>query len=136
MKLNTHLYLVQRVRMRGAVPPLTSTYSWRGTSLNKGYVLMTGGHCSLYSVLSKFGISMKLVRGKCRVVPVLLLTEHCAMKAYWGNGSIDPFILLPRHEMEVSGQLHAPAALLLGKDPLVPVGFEAGWAPEPFWTRC
>jgi hypothetical protein len=31
--------------------------------------------------------------------------------------------------MEVSGQLHAPAALSL-----VPIGYEAGWAPEPIWT--
>jgi hypothetical protein len=37
--------------------------------------------------------------------------------------------------MEVSGQLHAPAALPPGKKPLVPIGQEAGWAPEPFWTR-
>jgi len=37
--------------------------------------------------------------------------------------------------MEVSGQLHAPAALPPGKEPLVPIGYEAGWAPEPFWTR-
>jgi hypothetical protein len=33
--------------------------------------------------------------------------------------------------MEVSGQLHAPAALLPGKQPLVPIRKEAGWAPEP-----
>jgi hypothetical protein len=37
--------------------------------------------------------------------------------------------------MEVSGQLHAPAAFPPGKEPLVPSGEEAGWAPEPFWTR-
>jgi hypothetical protein len=37
--------------------------------------------------------------------------------------------------MEVSGQLHAPAALSPGKEPLVPIGKEAGWAPELFWTR-
>jgi hypothetical protein len=38
--------------------------------------------------------------------------------------------------MEVSGQLHAPAALPPGKEPLVPIGQEAGWAPEPFWMQC
>jgi len=37
--------------------------------------------------------------------------------------------------MEVSGQLHAPAALPTGKESLVPTGYEAGWAPEPVWTR-
>jgi hypothetical protein len=34
--------------------------------------------------------------------------------------------------MEVGGQLHAPAALPPGKDPR----YEAGWAPQPVWTRC
>jgi hypothetical protein len=36
--------------------------------------------------------------------------------------------------MEVSGQFHVSAALLPGKEPLVPTGREAGWAPEPVWT--
>jgi hypothetical protein len=33
--------------------------------------------------------------------------------------------------MEVSGQFHAPAALPPGKELPVPIGKEAGWAPEP-----
>jgi hypothetical protein len=38
--------------------------------------------------------------------------------------------------MGVSGQRHAPAALLPpGKGPLVPIAQEAGWAPEPVWTQ-
>jgi len=37
--------------------------------------------------------------------------------------------------MKVSGQLHVPAVLFTGKEPLVPIGQEVGWAPEPFWTR-
>jgi hypothetical protein len=36
--------------------------------------------------------------------------------------------------MEVSGQLHAPAALSPGEE-LVPIGQEAEWAPEPVRTR-
>jgi hypothetical protein len=32
-----------------------------------------------------------LVKGK--IVPVLLLTEHHAMKVYWGSGGIVPRIL-------------------------------------------
>jgi hypothetical protein len=36
--------------------------------------------------------------------------------------------------MEVSGELHALAALLPVKDLLVPIGVEAGWAREPVWT--
>jgi hypothetical protein len=34
----------------------------------------------------------------------------------------------PRHQLVVNGQLHAPAALHLGKESPVPVGYEAGWA--------
>jgi hypothetical protein len=38
--------------------------------------------------------------------------------------------------MGVSGQYHAPSALLPpGKGPPVPIGQEAGWAPEPVWTQ-
>jgi hypothetical protein len=38
--------------------------------------------------------------------------------------------------MGVSGQRHAPAALYpRGKDPPVPIGEEAVWAPEPVWTQ-
>jgi hypothetical protein len=51
-----------------------------------------------------------------------VLTKHHAMKVYWGSGCIAPLILCPRHQMEVSGQLHAPAALPPGKKPLVPLG--------------
>jgi hypothetical protein len=34
--------------------------------------------------------------------------------------------------MDVSGQLHASAALTPGKEPPVPLD-EAGWVPEPVW---
>jgi len=43
------------------------------------------------------------------------------MKAYRGSGGIAPHVLRPRNEIEVSGQLHAPAALSPGKEPLVPI---------------
>jgi hypothetical protein len=35
--------------------------------------------------------------------------------------------------IEVSGQLHAAAALLPWKEPLIPIAYEAGWTPEPIW---
>jgi hypothetical protein len=35
--------------------------------------------------------------------------------------------------MEVGGQLHALAALILGKKPPVPIVQEDGWASEPVW---
>jgi hypothetical protein len=37
--------------------------------------------------------------------------------------------------MGVSGQQHAPAALYPGERTPVPIGQEAGWAPEPVWTQ-
>jgi hypothetical protein len=40
----------------------------------------------------------------------------------------------PRHWLEVSGQLHAPAALPPGKEPPVPFEYEVGWTAEPVWT--
>jgi hypothetical protein len=39
----------------------------------------------------------EVVKVKSKVVPVLFITEHHAMKAYWGSGVIDPRILLPRN---------------------------------------
>jgi hypothetical protein len=36
--------------------------------------------------------------------------------------------------MEVSSQLHTPVTLPPGKEPLSPIGQEAGWVPELFWT--
>jgi hypothetical protein len=49
-------------------------------------------------------------------------TEHHVMKAYLESGDIAPRIFWPRHLMEVSRQLHAPAALPPEKEPLVPIG--------------
>jgi len=36
---------------------------------------------------------LNALKVKGKVVPVLLLTEHHAMKAYWGSGGIAPLIL-------------------------------------------
>jgi hypothetical protein len=40
------------------------------------------------------------------------------MKAHWGSEDIAPLIDL----MEMNGHLHAPVALLPGKETLVPIG--------------
>jgi len=37
--------------------------------------------------------------------------------------------------MELSDQLHAPAALSPEKEPLLRIGKEAGWDPELVWTQ-
>ena len=41
--------------------------------------------------------------------------------------------------MDVSGQVHALADLPSVKEPPVPIGYEAGWAPQPVcthWTKA
>jgi hypothetical protein len=49
---------------------------------------------------------------------VLFLTEHDAMKAYWGIGGIAPHI----PNLCTRWRLHAPTALPLRKETLVPIG--------------
>jgi hypothetical protein len=59
-----------------------------------------------------------------------------AMEALGGRGHIALTHSRPRHYMGVSGQRYAPAALLPpGKESLVPMVQEAGWAPKPVWTQ-
>jgi hypothetical protein len=74
-----------------------------------------------------------LATGNVKVVPVLNQTpRHEDVLREWRYSSTHAW---PRHLMEVSCQIHDPAALPPGKEPLVPIGYEAGWAREPFWTR-
>jgi hypothetical protein len=49
------------------------------------------------------------------------------MKTY-GGMEVSLHHYWPRHKMEASGQLHASTAFYLGKEPLVPIIFEVGWA--------
>jgi len=37
--------------------------------------------------------------------------------------------------MKVSGQLYSTDSLSSGKEPSIPIGYEAGWALQPVWTR-
>jgi len=37
--------------------------------------------------------------------------------------------------MEVSGQFHAPVALIPEKEPPVSISWKAGCVPEPVWTQ-
>jgi hypothetical protein len=41
VKLTTHFYPLPRIRLRGAIPPLPSTSSWRNVLLSTEYVFMT-----------------------------------------------------------------------------------------------
>jgi hypothetical protein len=54
----------------------------------------------------------------------------------WGERGYSSYSFLISALDGVSGQRHAPAALLPpGKGPPVPIVQEAGWAPEPVWTQ-
>jgi hypothetical protein len=44
----------------------------------------------------------------------------------YGGMDVSTAFSWPRHQLEVSGQLHAPVALLP-----TPTGEEAGWTPKP-----
>jgi hypothetical protein len=46
-----------------------------------------------------------------------------------GSGCIHSSILVLGTNW--SGQLHAPAALTLAKEPLIAIGYEVQWVPEP-----
>jgi hypothetical protein len=50
----------------------------------------------------------------------------------WGSGCIDQRFLGLGSSW--SGLLYAPAALLPGKEPSLPFGYEDGWALQPVWT--
>jgi hypothetical protein len=51
----------------------------------------------------------------------------------WGNGRIaPPFFTSTLDEGEWSAS--RPGSFTPGKSPPVPIGWEAGWAPEPVWT--
>jgi hypothetical protein len=54
-------------------------------------------------------------------VALCLMNKVPLHKDGWGSGGIAP-PYLTSHWMEVSGQLHVPAALSPGKEPPVPIG--------------
>jgi hypothetical protein len=60
-----------------------------------------------------------VIKGK--IVP-MLFNWALHLEGVLGSGGIAPRILWPRHYMDVSGQIHAPAALPPGQGRLVPVG--------------
>jgi hypothetical protein len=64
-----------------------------------GYSLVDWSLAICHFIVQGILLSYVKGKGKCKVkiVPVLLLNEHHAMKAYWGSGIIAPLILWPRH---------------------------------------
>jgi hypothetical protein len=45
------------------------------------------------TALRNFGLELGQRKGKGKVVPVIFLTDHHAMKAYWGSGGVAALIL-------------------------------------------
>jgi hypothetical protein len=54
------------------------------------------------------------------------------MKTYKGVGAWI-HVFLTQALVEVSGQLHAAAALPAGKEPIVPIFYEVRWTSEHVW---
>jgi hypothetical protein len=98
--------------MSGAIPPLLQ------------YAFMAW---CLVKVQGQLNFSFK---GKGKVVPVLFLTEHHTMKAYWGSGGIAARILISALD---GGEWSAsrPSRFIPRERGVVPIGEEAGWATEP-----
>jgi hypothetical protein len=74
------------------------------------------------------------VRGKKVKLSLCLNNYALRHEGEWGSGCIDSHFLNLNTNYGVSGQLHAPNVLPRGKEPPVPIGKGAGWAPEPIWT--
>jgi hypothetical protein len=100
---------------------------------------MSSYHLILYISLSKL----------CMNFPYLLCTphDHITLTVFDNNGKTIPGLNLVsallrtcmeewlqfpsyRHQIEASGQLHAPPAPPPSHPPLVPIGYETRWAPE------
>jgi len=81
---------------------------------------------------SCFKINLVKVKIKLCLCFLNWTSRHEGVVGEWKYGSTH---CSRRHQMEVSGQLHFPASLPPGKEPLLPIVQEAGWAPEPVWTR-
>jgi hypothetical protein len=76
----------------------------------------------------------KILKGKVQVkLSLWLVSEAVCHEDIWGSGGIAPSFLTSAL-MEMSGQLHAPAALSPWKEPSVLIGKEAGFTPELVWT--
>jgi hypothetical protein len=92
VKLTNHLHLVPWSRMRGAIPPLPSTPSWRGAQLKKAqgqiylYLEMNRKFCIAYSdILGTWSLLPWLTRvyRSCQEVCELLFQSHTKRAVSW-----------------------------------------------------
>jgi hypothetical protein len=87
INLITHVHLVSRLRMRGAIPPLPHTYFWRGASLS--------ARASFHVVSCCGGHFQKSIRGfmtcnldQCRTLRQMVHSHHVVI-------SVDQKALVP-----------------------------------------
>jgi hypothetical protein len=113
-------WIRRRRKKKGNVPGQLRQ-SFQSNQKNHVVLIQNSWTAKPWTFVYLYLVSSRLFR-KVKVKLSLCLTKHHAMKAYWGSGGMAPLILWPRHEMEVSGQLHALAALPPGKEPLVHIG--------------
>jgi hypothetical protein len=84
---------------------------WAG--INQPVKWLADGLASRYHVTAALGTTQQpaqCIKVKGKFVPIVFLTEHNAMNAYWG---VEEYLhaFLTSAQLEVSGQLHSPAAL-------------------------
>jgi hypothetical protein len=72
-----------------------------------------------------------VIKNACLLVRYLALDFLLLLRAYFRNVFTEPFPTNGhmRHNMEVNCQLKASAALSPPKEPLAPIGEQAGWDP-------
>jgi hypothetical protein len=66
-------------------------------------------------------------------VKFLCIIKYHSMMVYeeWRYNSMRSLLF---HYLDINSQLHGLAVLFPGKEPPVPIGLDAKWAPEPIWT--
>jgi hypothetical protein len=94
-----------------------------------------GGEERMWLILSFYPeIRLKGVKIKVKLSLWLISSQALCHEDIWGSGVLLHHSWL-RHYMEVSCQLHASAALPLGKKPLVPIRNDSGWIYKCHWPR-
>jgi hypothetical protein len=68
IKLTTHLHLLLRLRMHGAIPPLPCTYLWRGAELNTRLTLPFSHACCMQPRFDNCNICWRLQVMKIHII--------------------------------------------------------------------
>jgi hypothetical protein len=102
VKLTTHLHLVPKLRIRGAIPPFPHVSSWRGAHFSTGYVfvawyLVKHRDNFAFTLPSTHSIINSFSSGTCgpSVYPITFLTSSIISSVQTSNNpSVHPSIYL------------------------------------------